>query len=123
MNIKHITGAISLCALCALNVSASRGHGVFPAENRETENTISDDSIRIKGSRDKAYNEASIKIDSVKLNNLMQKKSKLSFYEKKFFNKENQYRDNEKKVANSVNDVTSRKCIEEDDDRFLIRYH
>ena len=69
MNIKHITGAVTLCSLFAASMSAeSYRLGSAGAYNKEAENTktVTDDTIKIKGYQDKAYAEASIKMDSIK---------------------------------------------------------
>lgn len=67
MNVKHITGAVSLYSLFAASMYAGSYKHVSAGEyNKKSGNTqiVTDDTIKIKGNQDKAYAEVLIKKDS-----------------------------------------------------------
>ena len=69
MNVKQITRVTTLCSLFAANMYAGAyRHGVCSENKDEALNTriLTDDTIRTKGYQDKAFVEASMKIDSTK---------------------------------------------------------
>ena len=123
MNIKHITGAMTLCSLFAVSMYAeSYKLGSADGYNKGAENTktVTDDTIKIKGYQDKAYAEALIKIDSTKYEtgsaNILNRISREDTCDIDDYSKENkELKDHTQMLSDDYDD--------EDDDFLMRRFH